>query len=88
MKKLDELKDILKKLIIGNERDKTPPEIGSKYIHIDNENPFGKVIIVKVKDSKNGFVLYDMSPDNPYGIFKNESMKVCAFNSIYKKQTN
>ncbi len=61
-------------------------KIGSKYkLNVNENNPFRKeTTIVLVKDVSNGWVLYDMNPHLESSFFKNESMEIDRFLSIYK----
>jgi len=57
--------------------------IGVEYRLKNNGNPFEKEVVVKVKDVKDGWVLYAMKPY--CGVFQNCSMEEDSFLDVYER---
>jgi hypothetical protein len=74
---------ILEDLLTRIADDETPPEIGQRYIFTENDNPFNTNAEVIALDVKQGWVQYSFVSSLSF----KWSLKVTAFNRMYKKIT-
>ena len=59
--------------------------IDAEYRLRRNGNPFAREVRVKVKDVKDGWVLYAMHPYGSGQAFQNESMDLQSFVGVYER---